>query len=117
MSPTRTAVDRLLAEHAGTFRSRAADGTSQLAVPGGWEPTASELAPTRGRDRRTFRMDLVFFSLSLVLDLVAAVGFVAHVVVGRETPRRLALGALWAAFGDADDRAGLARRDARHRRC
>jgi len=44
-------------------------------------------------------MELIFFALSLVLFLVAAVGFVAHLVVGREAPRRLAMGALWAAFG------------------
>ncbi len=44
-------------------------------------------------------MNLLFFGGSLVLDLVAAFGFVAHLLVGRETPRRLALGALWVAFG------------------
>jgi cytochrome c-type biogenesis protein CcsB len=44
-------------------------------------------------------MELVFFALSLVLDLVAAVGFVAHLVVGRDAPRRMATAALWGAFG------------------
>jgi len=44
-------------------------------------------------------MDLIFFALSMALDLGAAVGFTLHLVVGRDTPRRLALGALWAAFG------------------
>jgi cytochrome c-type biogenesis protein CcsB len=53
-------------------------------------------------------MDLVFFGLSLVLDLVAAVGFVAHLVVGREPPRRVATAALWGAF--AAQTVGLASR-------
>ncbi len=44
-------------------------------------------------------MDLIFFGLSLALFLAAAVGFVAHVVVGRAGPRRLAMAALWVAFG------------------
>jgi cytochrome c-type biogenesis protein CcsB len=43
-------------------------------------------------------MDLIFFALSLALDLVAAVGFVAHLIVGRDAPRRLAMWALCAAF-------------------
>lgn len=44
-------------------------------------------------------MDLIFFGVSLALYLVAAVGFVAHLVVGRDGPRRLAMVALSVAFG------------------
>lgn len=55
-------------------------------------------------------MDLIFFAFSLVLDLAAAVGFVAHLVVGREGPRRVAMGALWGAF--ATQTLGLALRAA-----
>ena len=43
-------------------------------------------------------MDLAFFALSMVLDLAAAVGFIVHLVVGRDAPRRAALAALWAGF-------------------
>jgi cytochrome c-type biogenesis protein CcsB len=55
-------------------------------------------------------MDLIFFALSLVLDLAAAVGFVAHLVAGREAPRRVAMGALSGAF--ATQTIGLALRAA-----
>jgi len=44
-------------------------------------------------------MDLIFFGVSLALYLVAAGGFLSHLLVGREAPRRVALGALWVAFG------------------
>jgi len=44
-------------------------------------------------------MNLLLFALSLALTLVAAVAFVAHVTSGREGAHRVALGALWAAFG------------------
>ena len=44
-------------------------------------------------------MDLICFGGSLALDLVAAVGFLSHLLVARDMPRRLALGALWIAFG------------------
>jgi cytochrome c-type biogenesis protein CcsB len=43
-------------------------------------------------------MNLIFFALSMALDLAAAVGFIAHLVVGREAPRRWALSALWLGF-------------------
>jgi cytochrome c-type biogenesis protein CcsB len=43
-------------------------------------------------------MNLLFFGGSLVLDLIAAFGFVTHLLVGRDAPRRVALGALWIAF-------------------
>jgi cytochrome c-type biogenesis protein CcsB len=44
-------------------------------------------------------MDLIFFGISLALYLVAAVGFVAHLLVGREAPRRAAMLSLATAFG------------------
>jgi cytochrome c-type biogenesis protein CcsB len=44
-------------------------------------------------------MDLICFGGSLALDLVAAAGFLSHLLVGRDGPRRLAMGALWIAFG------------------
>lgn len=44
-------------------------------------------------------MDLSLFALSLFLTLVAAVAFVVHVTGGREGAHRVALGALWGAFG------------------
>jgi cytochrome c-type biogenesis protein CcsB len=44
-------------------------------------------------------MDLIFFALSMALDIGAAVGFIVHLIAGRDAPRRLALAALWAAFG------------------
>ena len=44
-------------------------------------------------------MDLPFFASSLLLYLVAAVAFIAHLTMGRETARRIALVALWVAFG------------------
>jgi len=43
-------------------------------------------------------MELIFFAISLVLYLVAGVGFVAHLLVGRDGPRRAAMTALWIAF-------------------
>jgi cytochrome c-type biogenesis protein CcsB len=44
-------------------------------------------------------MDVIFFGITLVLDLVAAVGFVAHLLIGREGLRRLATWALSIGFG------------------
>lgn len=44
-------------------------------------------------------MDLTFFALALVLYLVAAAGFIAHLTLGRDAPRRAAMVALALAFG------------------
>jgi cytochrome c-type biogenesis protein CcsB len=43
-------------------------------------------------------MDLIFLGLSLVLYLIAAAAFIAHLTIGREGARRAALTALWIAF-------------------
>ena len=44
-------------------------------------------------------MELIFFGVSLVLYLVATFGFVGHLLLGREWPRRVAMAALASAFG------------------
>ena len=44
-------------------------------------------------------MDVILFGLTLILDLIAAIGFVVHLLVGREAPRRLATWALSIGFG------------------
>ena len=44
-------------------------------------------------------MELIFFGVSLVLYLVATLGFVGHLLLGREWPRRVAMAALASAFG------------------
>lgn len=53
-------------------------------------------------------MSLVFFAFGLALYLAAAIGFVVHLVIGRDAPRRWATGALWVAF--AADTVGLSLR-------
>jgi cytochrome c-type biogenesis protein CcsB len=44
-------------------------------------------------------MELIFFGLSLVLYLVATLGFVGHLLLGRDWPRRVAMASLASAFG------------------
>jgi cytochrome c-type biogenesis protein CcsB len=44
-------------------------------------------------------MELTFFGISLVLYLVATVGFVGHLLLARDWPRRMAMAALATAFG------------------
>jgi cytochrome c-type biogenesis protein CcsB len=53
-------------------------------------------------------MDVIFFRVSLALYLIAALGFLAHLLVGRDGPRRIATAGLWAAF--AMETIGLAAR-------
>ena len=84
----------------------------RLAMPG----ARGGRAHSRTRDPLwTVPMDLIFFAFSLALDLAAAVAFIVHLVVGRETPRRLALARAVGGVRHADDRSRPARRDARHR--